>query len=62
MVRNAGLSHKIDYITFFYEILNTEGYQNLINGSRLIAIFLNGWIFPIPIPILSEAQAQTYPI
>ena len=47
MVGNGALSHKIDYITIFWEILNLEGHQNCITGSRVTAILLNGWIFPI---------------
>ena len=47
MVRNSALSHKIDYIIIFLEILNLEGYQNCIRGSRVTAILLNGWIFPV---------------
>ena len=31
----------------FYEILNHEGHHNCITGSRVTAILLNGWIFPI---------------
>ena len=47
MVGNGALSHKIDYITIFLETLNLEGHQNCITGSRVTAILLNGWIFPI---------------
>ena len=47
MVRNGAFSHKIDYITIFEEILNLEGHQNRTTGSRVTAILLNGWIFPI---------------
>ena len=47
MVGNGAFSHKIDYITIFLEILNLEGHQNLITGSRVTTILLNGWIFPI---------------
>ena len=36
---------KIDYIEFFYEILNLEGHKNRITGSRITAILLNWWIF-----------------
>ena len=38
MVRNGALSHKIDYINFFWKF---------ITGSRITVIFLNEWIFPI---------------
>ena len=45
MIRNGAFSHKIDNITFLGDI-NLEGHQNRITGSRVRAIFLNGWIFP----------------
>ena len=45
MVGNGAFSHKIDYITIFKEILNLQGHQNRITGSRVTAILLNGWIF-----------------
>ena len=47
MVGNEALSHKIDYITSFLEILNLQGNQNRITGSRVTAILLKGWIFSI---------------
>ena len=47
MVRNGAFSHKIDYTTIFLEILNLEGHQNCITGSRGTAILLHGWLFPI---------------
>ena len=37
----------IDYFTIFKEILNPEGHPNHINGSKVTAILLNGWILPI---------------
>ena len=43
MVRNGAFSHRIDYIAIFKEILNLEGHQNCITGSRVTAILLNGW-------------------
>ena len=46
-VGNGASSHKIDYITIFLEILNLEGEQNRITGSKVTAILLNGWILPI---------------
>ena len=47
-VWNGACSHKIDYITIFYEILNLEGHQNRIKSSRVTAILLKkgkrkGW-------------------
>ena len=47
MVENGALSHKIDYITIFEEILNLKGHQNCTTGSRVTVILLNAWIFPI---------------
>ena len=44
MVEDGAVSHKIDYIATFWEILNLEGHQNSITGSRVTAILLNGWI------------------
>ena len=41
MVGNGALSHKIDYNSIFEEILNHT------TGSRVTAILLNAWIFPI---------------
>ena len=31
----------------FLDILNIEGHPNCITGSRVTAIFLNGWILPM---------------
>ena len=47
MVADGAFSHKIDYVTMFNEILNHEGHQNHITGSKVTAILLNGWILPI---------------
>ena len=47
MVGNCAFSHKIDYITISLEILNLEGHQYRITVSRVTAILMNGWIFPI---------------
>ena len=47
MVEDGAFSHKIDYFTIFQEILSLKGYQNHITGSKVTAIFLNGWILPI---------------
>ena len=32
---------------FFLQVLNLKGHQKWITGSRVAAILLNGWIFPI---------------
>ena len=47
MVEDGAFSHKIDYVAIFLEILNFEGYQNLITGSRVTFILLNVLILPI---------------
>ena len=47
MVEYGAFSHKIEYATIFFEILNLEGHTNRITGSRVKAILLNGWILPI---------------
>ena len=47
MVEDGALSHKIDYFTIFYKILNLEGHLNRITGSKVTVILLNGWILPI---------------
>ena len=46
-VADGALSHKIDHVTIFKEILNTEGHPNRITGSKVTAILLKGWILPI---------------
>ena len=46
MVENGAFIHEIDYVTMFKEILNLEGHQSRITGSRVTAILLNegsGW-------------------
>ena len=47
MVEDGAFSHKIDYVTIFWEILNLEGHPNCTTGSKVKAILLNGWILPI---------------
>ena len=47
MIGYVAFSHKIEYITSFLEILNLKWHQNPITGTRVMAIWLNGWIFPI---------------
>ena len=34
-------------LEFIKEILNLEGHQNRITGSRVTTIFVNVWILPI---------------
>ena len=47
MVGNGALSYKIVYITIFKEILNLEGHQNHTTSSKVMAILLSAWNFPI---------------
>ena len=47
MVEDGAFSHKIDYVNFFWEILNPEGHPNRMTGSKVRAILLNEWILPI---------------
>ena len=47
MVEDGAFSHKIYYVAIFKEILNLEGHQNRITGSKVMAILLYGWILPI---------------
>ena len=58
MVEDGGFSHKIDYVTIFYEILNREGLLNRITGSRVL---LNGWILPIGGASVVESLLSTGP-
>ena len=46
MVEDGAFSHKIDYFRIVL-IPNLEGYLHCINGSKVMAIMLNGWILPI---------------
>ena len=46
-VADGAFSLTIEYVIIFQEILNPEGYPNRITGSKVVAIFLNGWILPI---------------
>ena len=47
MVEDGDFSHKIDYVAILQEILNPEGPQNRITGSKVMAFLLNGWILPM---------------
>ena len=40
-------SYKIDYVIVIKNFLNPEGHQNPISGSKVMAILLKGWIWPI---------------
>ena len=59
MVEDGAFSHKIDFATLFLEILNLEGHQNRITGSRVTAILLNGWILPIGGALAMEGLRST---
>ena len=47
MLEDGAFSHKIDYVTICWEILNIKGHTNRIIGLRVTYILLNGWILPI---------------
>ena len=47
MVKDGAFIYKIDYLRTFQESLYLEGHPNLITGSRVTAILLNGWILHI---------------
>ena len=46
-VRDSTSSYKIDYVIMIKNFLNPEGHQNPFSGSKLTAILLKGWIWPI---------------
>ena len=46
-VWDSSSSYKIDYVIVIKNFLNTEWHQNPINGSKVTAILLKGWILPI---------------
>ena len=47
-VRDSSSNYKIDYVIVIKNFfLNIEGHQNPINGSKVTAILLKGWILPI---------------
>ena len=47
IVGDGASSYKIDYVVKFSEILNLEGHQNCMTGSRVTVILLNRWTLPI---------------
>ena len=55
MVLNGAFS----YIMHCIKILNMEGHPNCITGSRVTAIFLNGWILPIDVASLVDGLQST---
>ena len=46
-IRDNSSSYKIDYVIVIGSFLNPKGHQNRINGSKVTAILLKGWILPI---------------
>ena len=46
-VEDNSSSYAIDYIIMKKNFLNPEGHRNCIIGSKVMAVWLNGWIFPI---------------
>ena len=46
-VADGAFSNKIDYVTFFWEIINPEGHLNRITDSKVPAILLNGGFCPL---------------
>ena len=59
MASDGAFSHKIDYVTLFYDILNREWHQNRINGIRVTVILLNGWILLIGGASAAEGMLST---
>ena len=59
MVEDGAFSHKIDYITISFEILNLEGHPNLISGSRGIVILPNCLILPIGAALAVDGLRST---
>ena len=43
-VWNSSSSYKTDYVIVIKNFLNHEGHQNRINGPKVTAILLKGWI------------------
>ena len=46
-VRDRASRYKVDYVIVIKSFLNHEGHQNPISGSKVNAILLKGWIWPI---------------
>ena len=46
-VRDSSSSYKINYVIVIKNCLNPEGHQNPISGSKVTAILLKGWVWPI---------------
>ena len=46
-VRDRASSYKIDYVIVIKKFLNPKGHQNPFSGSKVTAILLKRWIWPI---------------
>ena len=46
-VRVSTSSYKIDYVIIIKNFLNPKGHQNPFSGSKVMAILVKGWIWPI---------------
>ena len=46
-VRDSSSSHRIDYVIVIKTFLNPKDHPNPINGSKVTAILLKGWILPV---------------
>ena len=47
IVDEGAFNNKINYVTMYWEIINSEGHTNCITGSKVTAILLNGRILPV---------------
>ena len=46
-IRDSTSSYKIDYLIIIKNFLNPEGHHNPFSGSKVTAILLKEWIWPI---------------
>ena len=46
-VRDRASSYNIDYIIVIKSFLNPKGHQDPLSGSKVMAILLKGWVWPI---------------
>ena len=58
-VRDRSSSYKIDYVIGIKNFLNPEYHQNMINGSKVTAILLKGWILPLGVASAVEGLRST---
>ena len=47
IIWDSSSSYKIDFVKVINNFQNLKGYQNPIAGSKVTAIILKGWIWPI---------------